>query len=81
MHDIIINWFSDLPAELATFLIALIPVTELRAAVPLAYKTYGLSAFSAWFWSVLGTFFAMLLIVLILDPIAKFLSRYIKIFD
>lgn len=81
MHEIIINWFSNFPKELATFIIALIPITELRVAVPLAYKVYGLSAFSAWLWSVLGTFFAMLVIVVALDPVAKFLSRHLEIFN
>lgn len=80
MQDIIISWFSGFPKELATFLIAIIPVTELRAAIPLAYNVYGLSALSAWLWSVLGTFFAMVLIVTILDPVANFLSRYIEFF-
>jgi uncharacterized membrane protein len=81
MQEIIISWFGGFPKELATFLIAIIPITELRAALPLAYKVYGLSAFSAWLWSVLGTFFTMVLIVTILDPIAKFLSRRIKFFE
>lgn len=81
MHEIIINWFANFPKELATFLIAVIPVTELRAALPLAYKVYGLSAFWAWFYSVLGTFFAMVLIVVLLDPIAKFLSEHIGLFE
>ena len=81
MHEFVINLFSGFPKELATFLIAVIPVTELRAALPLAYKVYGLSALSAWFWSVAGTFFAMVLIVLLLDPVAKFLSKYIIFFE
>jgi len=80
MHDIIISWFSGFPKELATFLIAVIPVTELRAALPLAYKVYGLSAFAAWFYSVMGTFAAMVVIVLLLDPIAQFLSKHIDFF-
>ncbi len=80
MNEIIIHWFSDFPKELATFLIALIPVTELRAALPLAYKVYGLSAFKAWFYSVAGTFFAMVLIVTILEPVSKFLSKRFSFF-
>jgi len=80
MHEFIINLFSGVPKELATFLIAAIPVTELRAALPLAYKVYGLSVFWAWFYSVLGTFFTMVLIVLLLDPIARFLSAYFSVF-
>ena len=81
MHEIIFDIFAGFPKGLATFLIAAIPVTELRAALPLAYKVYGLSAFWSWFYSVAGTFFAMALIVLLLDPIAKFLSKYIGFFD
>lgn len=80
MHEFIINFFNSFPKELATFLIAAIPVTELRVALPLAYKIYGLSAFWAWFWSVAGTFFAMVIIVFLLDPIASFLSKHIDLF-
>ena len=81
MHDLIINFFAGFPKELATFLIALIPITELRASIPLAIKVYGLSPMVALPYSVAGTFFSMVLIVLLLDPIAKLLSRYIPIFE
>jgi len=81
MHEFIINLFGNFPRSLATFLIAAIPITELRIAVPLAYKVYGLSAFWSWFWSVAGTFFTMIIIVILLDPIARFLSKYIRIFE
>lgn len=81
MHDLIISWFVNFPKELATFLIAIIPVTELRASIPLAIKIYGLNPFAAWFYSVLGTYFAMVLIVIALDPVAKLLSRYIPVFE
>jgi uncharacterized membrane protein len=80
MHDFIFNIFTGFPKELATFLIAAIPITELRAALPLAYKIYGLSAFWSWFYSVAGTYFVMVLIVLLLDPIANFLSHHSKVF-
>lgn len=81
MHDLIISWFADFPRELATFLIALIPVTELRASIPLAVKVYGLAPFWAWAYSVAGTFFAMLMIVLLLDPASKMLSKWIPVFE
>jgi uncharacterized membrane protein len=80
MHEIIFSWFQGFPGWLATFLIAMIPVTELRAALPLAYKVYGLGALWAWFWSVVGTYATMVIIVYLLDPVAKFLSRYIGFF-
>jgi len=81
MKEIIIAWFVNFPEELATFLIAIIPVTELRVSIPLAYKVYGLPAFSAWLYSVLGTFFAMLLILFVLNPVSKILSKYISFFE
>jgi len=81
MSDYIIGLFTSIPHELATFLIAFIPVTELRASIPLAVNIYGLSPFAAWFYSVAGTYFVMMLIVFLLDPIAKFLSKHISLFD
>ncbi len=76
MSEAVISWFSSFPKELAVFFIAAIPVTELRAAIPVAYKVYSLSPFWSWFWSVAGTYGAMVLIVLLLDPIANFLSKH-----
>lgn len=81
MSDFIISLFSNVPRELATFLIAFIPVTELRASIPLAVKVYKLTPFAAWFYSVAGTYFVMILIVFLLDPVAKLLSKYIPIFE
>jgi uncharacterized membrane protein len=81
MNNLIISLFQHFPKELATFLIAAIPVTELRAAIPVAYNKFGMSAISSWFWSVLGTFSAMVLIVLLLDPVAKSLSSWFSIFS
>ena len=72
--------FQNFPPELATFLIAMVPISELRAAIPIGIKIYHLSIWSAYFWSVLGNLVPMILIVLILQPIADFLSRHFRIF-
>lgn len=73
-------WFQNFPPELATFLIAMIPIGELRAAIPIGIKVYHLSAAPAYVWSVLGNLVPMILIVLILQPVADFLSRHFRIF-
>jgi len=78
MYNIIISWFQNFPAELATFLIAAIPVTELRASVPIAIIEYGLSPFWAWFWSVLGNTIMGALVVVIVEPISRCLVKRIK---
>jgi uncharacterized membrane protein len=74
------SWFQNFPPELATFLIAMVPISELRASIPIAIKIYHLSIWSAYLWSVLGNLVPMILIVLILQPIADFLSRHFRIF-
>ncbi|KKT71883.1 MAG: hypothetical protein UW66_C0019G0008 [Candidatus Moranbacteria bacterium GW2011_GWF1_44_4] len=74
------TWFQNFPPELATFLIAMVPISELRASIPIAIKIYELPVWSAYLWSVLGNLVPMILIVLILEPIANFLSGNFKIF-
>jgi len=80
MHFDYSSWFLSFPPEMATFLIAMVPISELRAAIPIAIKVYHLPVWSAYLWSVLGNLVPMILIVLILEPIAIFLSRHFKIF-
>jgi uncharacterized membrane protein len=48
------SFFSGHP-ELLTLLLAAIPFTELRAALPFAYGALGLPILSAFFWSFLGS--------------------------
>lgn len=72
--------FQNIPPQLATFLIAMVPISELRAAIPIAIKIYHLPVWSAYTWSVLGNLVPMILIVLILQPVADFLSAHSRIF-
>jgi uncharacterized membrane protein len=74
------TWFSNFSPELATFLIAIVPISELRASIPIAIKIYELPVWSAYLWSVLGNLLPMILIVLILKPIAEFLSLHVILF-
>lgn len=60
--------------ELATFFLAALPVTELRAALPLAITQFGLTPGSALFFSVLGN----LLPLIVLFPIVPRFIRWIE---
>ncbi|MFC1608800.1 COG2426 family protein [Patescibacteria group bacterium] len=75
MQEIIISWFSGLPSELATFLTAMMPVTELRASIPVAIVKYEMHPFWAWFWSVAGNTFMGALVVLLVEPISQMIIR------
>ncbi len=69
-HLILIGW-QNIPNEIKIFLLAMIPVGELRAALPMAIKIYHLNIWSAWFWSVLGNAIMGGLVILFLEPLVK----------
>jgi uncharacterized membrane protein len=71
--------------EIQIFLMAMIPVFELRAALPFALLVYNLNPISAYFFSVLGNTVPIFLILSFLNPVSLFLSKHIpfmkKFFD
>lgn len=75
----IVDFFKSFPPELATFLIAMIPVTELRAAIPFAMGYFHLSAYQAFFWAVFGNLVPAVFIVWLLKPFSEWLSVKSKI--
>lgn len=82
MFDInYIEVFKNLPPQLATFLIAMIPIAELRIALPLALTVYKLSLWQAIFFSVLGNIVPVFFILYFIDPVSKFLMAKSKIFN
>lgn len=49
-----IEWFAGLPHEWAVFFLSMLPVTELRAAVPIGLTVYDLGVPTTLFFSILG---------------------------
>lgn len=66
-----------MPKELATFLMSMLPVTELRASIPVAILKYGLSPWSAFFYSVLGNTLLGVLTIILIGPATKFVIEKI----
>jgi uncharacterized membrane protein len=71
-----INWFKGFPSELATMLIAMLPIAELRAALPVALTIYKLSFWSAFFWSVFGNMLPIIFLLWWLRPVVLFLRKH-----
>jgi len=67
----------DFSREIATILISAVPVTELRAAIPLALSKFHLSVFSALFFSVLGGILPIPIVYFCLQPIIDFVEKKI----
>ncbi|MFA4880940.1 MAG: small multi-drug export protein [Candidatus Doudnabacteria bacterium] len=75
------SWFSNFPPELATFLIAALPISELRGALPLGYTVYNLSLWSAFLWSLFGNVASAIIFLAILEPVSSFLSNHFRFFQ
>lgn len=57
----------------------MLPVTELRGAIPLGFLM-GLPAQTTFVYAIVGNILPVFLILAALDPISKFLSRHIAFF-
>jgi len=59
----------------------MLPITELRLAIPLAMGVYNMSAPLAFFLAVLGNVIPVIFILWFLKTISNFLSRHIYFFN
>ncbi|HHX51508.1 MAG TPA: small multi-drug export protein [Clostridia bacterium] len=74
----ILKIVENLPAAWATFFLASIPVTELRAAIPIALA-WGLSPTRTFAAAILGNILPIIPILLLLGPVSRSLIRF-KVF-
>lgn len=57
----------------------MLPISELRGSIPLAMGAYHWSIGQAFIVSVLGNLIPVILILLFLDPVAKFLGQHFNL--
>lgn len=69
-----VEFLNGIPPQLATLLLAALPVGELRGALPVALVVYKLSLPSALFWSILGNMLPIYFILLLLERVSTWLS-------
>ncbi len=82
MFDInFIELFKSLPPQLATMLIAIIPIAELRASIPIALGVYKLPIWQAIFFSIIADIFIAAMIIYFLGPVYKILSGRLNWID
>jgi len=71
----------ELSKEILTFLLAMVPIGELRFSIPLAVGVYKLSLTSAVIWSVLGNLVITWLLAFYLKPAINFLKGKSRLLD
>jgi len=78
----IAQWLHDkgIPADLVVVIIAMLPIVELRGAIPVAMHLFGMSIPKSYILSVIGNMIPIPFILLLLGPVAEIL-RKIKVFD
>ena len=72
----LVEYLAALPEPLITFVIATLPVSELRGAIPWALTAGGLQWQEAYFYAVLGNFLPVIPLLLLLEPISLRLRKY-----
>jgi uncharacterized membrane protein len=70
--------FKNLPPELSTMIIAMMPIAELRVSIPVAITVHKMSVFSAIFFSVLGDMIPIFFILTGLEKLYKFAEKRSK---
>ncbi|MBN1348948.1 small multi-drug export protein [candidate division KSB1 bacterium] len=83
MQEQFVGFLSWLPPEVITVLIAMIPIFELRGAIPWALASPpggGLEWPVAYVFAVIGNFIPVIPILLWIEPVSNWLRRY-PIFD
>lgn len=69
----LVNWVHSFPPEIATLVLAALPVGELRGALPVALLVYKLPAWQAFILAVVGNMLPVYFVMLFFDRLAVYL--------
>lgn len=72
----LVELFSGLPAWLVTIIIAMLPISELRGAIPIAIGIYGINPVDAFILAVIGNMMPVIPLLLFLESVSNFLRRW-----
>lgn len=72
-----LDFLNDYP-RLSTFITAMLPVIELRGAIPIAIGKFGLSSTEAFFYATAGNILPNIFILALLEPALSILRRHFK---
>ena len=75
------TFLQQLPPEIATMILAMLPFTELRASIPVGIKVFGLSPFEALFASVIGNMIPVVLLLLLIKPVTDFAHKHARLLE
>lgn len=71
MQQLLISYFSHFPREWAVFFLSMMPITELRATIPLAIIQFHMAPLLAYFYAVAGNTLMGAIVLAIVEPVVK----------
>lgn len=72
---------NNLPPQLSTFLLAMLPIGETRAAIPIALESFKLPVWQAFSLAVIGSYIPAILIIYFIGPVSQWLRQHSKVMD
>lgn len=75
-----LNSLQQLSPELSVFIISMLPVSELRGAIPMAIGVYHLNPLQAYVIAVIGNIIPVIFILKYIEPISNYLMLKSKLF-
>ncbi len=75
MFDILLNWLKDLPKDYIVIIVAALPISELRGAIPLALS-FGISLPKAFWLAILGNCIIVAPALFLFEPVTRFLRKF-----
>lgn len=69
------SFFANMPPQLGTFLISMLPVGELRASIPFALTIYKMPVLESYIFSVAGNMFPVLFLLAGLEKVSDYLIK------
>ena len=69
------DWIFELPQEIAVVTVSMLPVSELRGAIPLGFY-FGMPAAKTFVLAVLGNIIPVIPILFLLQPVTERLRRF-----
>jgi len=76
MKEALLAWVSSLPPELAVIVLSALPITELRAGIPVGITVFHLSPLSALLFGILGNLIPILLIYTLLPFLIRWAAKH-----
>lgn len=75
------NFLASLPPSVATILLAMLPIGELRGSLPVALTVYDMSLVPAVFFSILGNILPVYFLLVFFEQVSKFLSQRYEVWQ